>query len=86
MNDQRPKSGPRRFLQFSLRTLLVVVLLVSIGMSWLAVKLERARRQKEAVRTIEKAAGWVVYDYQSENLSAKPTVTELNFRRFRGDF
>jgi hypothetical protein len=64
----------RRWYQFSLRALLVFVLLASVGMSWLAVKLERARRQKEAVEAIEKAAGWVVYDYQSENLSAEPPV------------
>jgi len=47
-----PKRRIRRFLQFSLRSLLVFVLLVSIGLSWLGVKLERARRQREAVRVI----------------------------------
>ena len=51
----RPERRPRRFLQFSLRSLLVFVLLVSIGMSWLGVKMERARRQREAVEAIEKA-------------------------------
>ncbi len=33
------------------------VLLVSIGMSWLGVKLERARRQREAVEAIERLGG-----------------------------
>jgi len=47
----------RRWLQFSLRSLLAFVLLVSIGMSWLGVKLERARKQGEAVEIIEKAGG-----------------------------
>jgi hypothetical protein len=42
---------------------LIFVLLVSVGMSWLAVKLEKARRQKEAVEAIEKAGGVVLYDY-----------------------
>ena len=59
-----PKRRTRRFLQFSLRSLLVFVLLVSIGMSWLGVKLERARRQREAVRVIERIGGLVVYDYK----------------------
>jgi hypothetical protein len=37
----------RRWYQFSLRALLVFVLLVSIGMSWLAVRRQRVRRQRE---------------------------------------
>ena len=49
MTTPPPKRRTRRLLQFSLRALLVFVLLVSIGMSWLAVKLEKARRQREAV-------------------------------------
>jgi len=36
----------RRWFQFSLRSVLIFVLLVSIGLSWLGVKLERARRQR----------------------------------------
>jgi hypothetical protein len=54
----------RRFLQFSVRTLLVFVLLVSIGMSWFAVKMQKARRQREAVEAIVKAGRLVAYDYQ----------------------
>jgi hypothetical protein len=54
----------RRWFQFSLRTLLIFVLLVSIGMSWLGVKMELARRQREAVEAIEKAGGRVTYDSQ----------------------
>jgi hypothetical protein len=49
MVTPRPKRRRRRFLQFTVRSLLVFVLLVSIGMSWFAVKLARARRQREAV-------------------------------------
>ncbi len=37
------------------------VLLVSIGMSWLGVKMARARRQKEAVEVIENLDGSVIY-------------------------
>ncbi|NQT16725.1 MAG: hypothetical protein HQ582_28465 [Planctomycetes bacterium] len=53
-----------RWFQFSLRTLLVFVLLVSIGMSWLGVQLDRARKQREAVEAIEKAGGSVLYGYE----------------------
>jgi len=69
-----PKRRPRRFLQFSLRSLLVFVLLVSIGMSWLGVRLERARRQREAVEAIRAAGGGVHYDYEWENPSGEPSV------------
>ncbi len=62
MTTPRPKRRTRRFLQFSLRSLLVFVLLVSIGMSWLGVKLQRARKQREAVEAIEKAGGFVIYE------------------------
>ncbi len=55
----------RRWLQFSLRTLLVFVLLVSIGMSWFAVKMAKVRKQREAVEVIEKAGGFVVYGYST---------------------
>jgi Leucine Rich Repeat (LRR) protein len=52
----------RRPFQFSLRSLLVFVLLVSIGMSWLGVKIGRARKQREAVEAIEKAGGSAGYE------------------------
>ena len=70
MTDRRQ----RRWYQYSLRTLLLFVLLVSIGMSWLGVKLHRAREQKEAVEAIRKAGGEVSYDYQSDYASAEPRV------------
>ena len=54
----------RRWFQYSLRTLLLFMLLVSIGMSWVAVRIQRARRQREAVEAIQKLGGLVRYDYQ----------------------
>ena len=52
---QRPRFRPR--LTISLRALMLLVLLVSIGMSWLAVRMERARKQWEAVEAIERLGG-----------------------------
>jgi hypothetical protein len=40
----------RRWLRFSLRTMLVVVTLLGV---WLGVKVEQARRQKRAVDTLK---------------------------------
>jgi hypothetical protein len=38
--------------------------LVCIGMSWVGVKMQKARRQKEAVEAIKALGGSVEYDYQ----------------------
>ncbi len=49
--------------QYSLRSLLLVMLLASIGMSWFAVKMQRASRQREAVEAIKELGGSVNYDW-----------------------
>jgi hypothetical protein len=54
----------RRWLQYSLRTLLVATTLLAIACSWLAVKLLQARRQREAVVALEKLGGHVIYHWQ----------------------
>lgn len=52
--EAKTDSAPRRrrWFQYSLRALLVAMLLASIGMSWVAVRRQRARRQKGAVEMI----------------------------------
>ena len=45
------------------RTLLVVILVLSLPLSWFAVKLERARRQREAARTVRGLGGSVDYEW-----------------------
>jgi hypothetical protein len=49
--------------QFSLRSLLILVVAVALPCSWLAVQMEKAKRQQEAVAAI-KAGGHVMYDWQ----------------------
>ena len=63
MNESRPKPK-RRWLQFSLRTLLVFVTLSAFASGWFVVKMQRARRQREAVKAIVEAGGRVWYDYE----------------------
>ena len=52
----------RRWLQFSLRTLMVLVLIIGAGLGWVGMKLRRARAQREDVGEIEKLGGTVLYD------------------------
>ncbi|MGO8751436.1 MAG: hypothetical protein ACLQNE_36275 [Thermoguttaceae bacterium] len=50
--------------QYSIRTLLLVMLLASIGMSWVAVKMQGSRKQRGAVEAIQKLRGGAWYDYE----------------------
>jgi hypothetical protein len=43
---------------------MLLVLAASFPLSWLAVKMQNARRQREAVAAIKAAGGWVVYDFE----------------------
>jgi len=86
VGDRNAQRSPRRFLQFSLRSLLIFVLLVSIGMSWLGVKLERARRQREAVDVIEELGGVVTYDYEGGVANVDPSVPKWAHELLGDDF
>lgn len=59
--DHEPARRPRRWFQYSLRTLFILVLLASLPMSWLAVRLDRARRQRAAVEAMQASGGTVSY-------------------------
>ena len=59
-STRRPK---RRWFQFSLRTLLIVVTALAV---WLGLRVDRANRQQEAVEAIEDQGGDVYYDYQQK--------------------
>ena len=58
-----PKSR-RRWLRYSLITLLVLVVLTSIAMSWIAHRLQTSMRQHEAVEAILKTGGGVRFDFE----------------------
>ena len=60
-----PAEKPRlRWYQYSLRTLFLLTLFVSLLMSWYAVKMKQAMAQKKAVEAILAEGGAVQYDYQ----------------------
>ena len=52
-----------RWFQYSLRSLFIGMFLACIGMSWVSVKMQQARQQREVVEKIWKLGGSVQYDY-----------------------
>lgn len=60
--SQEPK--PRRRFRFSLRTLLLLVAICSVGFGWLGYKMRQASQQWEAVRAMQKSEFTVFYDYE----------------------
>jgi hypothetical protein len=60
--DSRPQ---RRWLQFSLRTFLVLLTVFGV---WLGLHVRSARKQKESVEAIRRFGGWYYYDFQKYDL------------------
>jgi hypothetical protein len=56
--------GWRRWLQFSLRTLLVATVVIGLGLGWFVSRLEKARRQADAVAGLRRAGANVVYEHE----------------------
>src|SRR2546430_1241064 len=68
MQFDAPKIDPpkrkRRWLQYRLRSLLILMLILGIGMTWLVAVKKKADKQRAIVEQIQKDGGWVYYDYQ----------------------
>lgn len=78
MSEKHPKG--RRWFQFRLWTLLAAVLVLSLPLSWFAMRMERARKQREAVEAIEKAGGHTGFslnDLIARSSTRKPERTWL---------
>jgi len=75
--------GFRRRFQYSLRSLLLLTLLVSIGMSWIATAMQRAKRQREVAQAIEKMNGRVWWDYAFRHEAG--FLSEVTYVDFSGE-
>jgi hypothetical protein len=65
-----PVSRPwRRFLRFSVRGLIVIVLVIGVGLGWVV---RQAHVQRDAVAAILRAGGVVEYDWQRRNRKSIP--------------
>ena len=60
--------------QFSLRSLLVLTVVVSIPFSWLAVEMKRAREQREAAKEVQSLGGIVMHDDMDNGLEATALI------------
>lgn len=57
------KTSRRRWTSFSLRALLVGLTLAGLVFGWLAMRVDKARRQQRAVAKIQQLRGYVTFDY-----------------------
>ena len=55
----------RRWLQFSLRTMLAATLVLGLLCGWIGTKVHRARREQIWVEAIRAGGGTVAYHYQA---------------------
>ena len=94
MKAEPPNADPpkrkRRWFQFSLRTLLMLALLVGLGMAtWIVPIKKSAEKQKAAVEAIKSDSGYVTYDYEVDSSGNGITAAEPPgpawLRRLLGD-
>jgi hypothetical protein len=71
MNKTKASKPKRRWFQFSLRMLLVLVLIVSVPLGWLDVKRRQARDRRQTLAAIKKLGGIGDYDCHVD-ASGKP--------------
>ena len=76
MEDSRSPNPERRWYQFSLRTLLVFTLLCAIPCSWVAVRMNRGRRQREVVAEILQRHPTASVTYLFEDTSKGPFINQ----------
>ncbi|HEV2970766.1 MAG TPA: hypothetical protein VGY55_12415 [Pirellulales bacterium] len=68
-------NGPkrrRRWLQYSLRSLMIFTMICAVGSAWLGRKIDQKRREREAVAAIVKSGGSVFYDYEDRGWLSPP--------------
>jgi hypothetical protein len=73
-NESRAPRARRRWVRFSLRTLLVVVTVFGV---WLGIKVDQARRQKRAVETLRALGAEIWYEHQRKARRQKEAVAAL---------
>lgn len=88
MKTKNLKVRWRRFSQFSVKALLLLVAAVAVACGWFTWKLDHKRRERAAVAEIQKIGGHVIYRWQQEatNAKAMPPGPQWLRRRLGDDF
>lgn len=76
----------RRWFQFSLRTFLLLILFVSFPLGWLAIRVERANGQKQAVSALRQFPGIIRYDFQFDSPTKEPEYPSWAAKLLGDDF
>jgi hypothetical protein len=74
----------RRWFQYSLRTLLLPMLLASIGISWVGVKIQQGMRERQVAASVEKVGGKVYWDMQPSMPGFLRSVLGVAMKRVHG--
>jgi hypothetical protein len=74
----------RRWCQFSLKGLLVLVSVACVLLGTVGVKMNRKRHEREVVAEIERLGGWVLFDWQRDDDETEPPGPSW-IRRLVGD-
>jgi hypothetical protein len=56
-----------RWYQFTIRSLLVLMVLVAVAGSWFAWKKQQVERERAAVDRVKEMRGWAIYDWEWES-------------------
>ena len=70
MTTPKPR---RRWLQFRLRTLLLVMAVLCVPLAWVGVRMNQKRQERAAVAAIQELGGYVGYDWEHEHTPCKGT-------------
>ena len=68
--DEGGTQPKRRWHQYTLRTLLLVMFLASIGLSWFDARKRLGGRQREAVAALRRTGAHISYEYEKYNLGS----------------
>jgi len=75
----------RRRFQFSIRSLLVLVVAVAVPCSWLAVQKQQAKRQREVYNVLREFRGIIAYDFRHSSNRKEPDVPAWLMKLFDND-